>query len=91
MRARAMHREREVDAVDETASTTTTTTTCVSQSDTRIGRPAFDAMEGRLMAHNRATCEGDGPSCSYRLERPPESASPYWAKVFLVRDLLRSG
>jgi hypothetical protein len=45
MRARAMHREREVDAVDETASTTTTTTTCVSQSDTRIGRPAFDAME----------------------------------------------
>ena len=91
MRARAMHREREVDAVDETASTTTATTTCVSQSDTRIGRPAFDAMEGRLMAHNRATCEGDGPSCSYRLERPPESASPYWAKVFLVRDLLRSG
>ena len=43
------------------------------------------------MAHNRATCENDAPSCSYRLERPSVSASPYWAKVFLVRDLLLSG
>jgi hypothetical protein len=63
----------------------------VTQSDTRIGQPGFDAVEGRLMAHNRATCENDAPSCSYRLERPSVSASPYWAKVFLVRDLLRSG
>lgn len=95
MRAHARMHRKEVDAVDETAAstigTTTTTTTCVMQSDSRIGHPAFDAMEGRLMAHNRATCESEGPSCSYRLEPPPASASPYWAKVFLVRDLLRSG
>lgn len=91
MRAHAgLHRE-DVDAVRETATTIGTVTTCVTQSDSRIGQPAFDAVEGRLMAHNRATCEGDGPSCSYRLEPPPASASPYWAKVFLVRDLLRSG